>query len=154
MAIVAPMAPAIAAIQRLEEAPQQVLVQSRHSLRDDRGRAWQTILFRRVANDTTERIDLRLVGFPEVVAFSHPRDLAIALPDGTPLYARDRFADSAPAPNVGQYDLQSVLPMLPQDRAIVLDLPLTDPTPTRLKIPGAVVWEWQQVARITPNARL
>ncbi|HEY9865617.1 MAG TPA: DUF3122 domain-containing protein, partial [Candidatus Obscuribacterales bacterium] len=64
--------PAHATIRQQQEAPGQMLYQSRHSLRDETGTAWQVVLFKRVKNNQIDTINLRLVGFPNQAVFLHP----------------------------------------------------------------------------------
>lgn len=56
--------PAIAAIRQLEEAPGQVVYQSRRNLKDQNGMSWQAIAFKRICPDGSRHFYLRLVGFP------------------------------------------------------------------------------------------
>lgn len=138
--------PSEASIRRQEEAPGQILYQSRQSLRDQNGQPWQVILFKRVKAGVVDRVDLRLVGYPDQVKFSHPAPLAIAFDQQQHTIHReaaDQFATRAPAPNVGQFDLQPLLSTLPSDRPITLHLP--SDRPVTLEIPPAVVLEWHLV---------
>lgn len=48
-----------ATIQTLEEASSQMLYQSRHKLQDDRGNAWQVVLFKRVTMNESPSPNLR-----------------------------------------------------------------------------------------------
>ncbi|MEG4294054.1 DUF3122 domain-containing protein [Microcoleus sp. C2C3] len=59
--------PTIAAIRELEEAPGQMVYQSRQTLIDQNGHNWQAIAFKRISPDNQTSFDLRLVGFPGVV---------------------------------------------------------------------------------------
>lgn len=137
--------PSDASISQQTEAPGQLLIQSRQSIRDNREQTWQVVLFKRIKNDLVDSIDLRLVGYPEQTQFLHPASLSIALKDQTILLAPDQFAQGAPAPNVGQFNLKEILPQLPSDQNIQLILPLqeTASTSTTLTIPLAVLLEWQ-----------
>lgn len=69
--------PALASIRQMEEAPGQLLIQSRHTLQDDRGNAWQVVLFKRTKADGSSTVHLRLVDFPGLADFAHPRPLKI-----------------------------------------------------------------------------
>ncbi|MBV5260892.1 DUF3122 domain-containing protein [Synechococcus moorigangaii CMS01] len=133
--------PSLASIRHQEEAPGQVLYQSRQSIRDNHGQTWQVILFKRVKDQVVTTVDLRLVGYPERAVFLHPGSLTLSdVPQGT-LTASDQFDEESPAPNVGQFDLKTILPQLPTDRPVLLTLPLREPT--TLEIPIAVLLEWQ-----------
>ncbi|AFY78148.1 Protein of unknown function (DUF3122) [Pleurocapsa sp. PCC 7327] len=138
--------PAAAAIRQMEEAPGQILQQSRHTLRDEKGNAWQVVLFKRVKADGSTTVNLRLVGFPGTVAFAHPQPLKITTNQGEILVAEDLFAQKAPAPNVGQYDLKNILPQLPIAGAVHLSLVMNDDRAIDLSIPAEVTLEWQTIA--------
>lgn len=55
---------AVAAIRQLEEAPGQMVYQSRQTLQDQHGSGWQTVAFKRIRPDGQASFELRLVGFP------------------------------------------------------------------------------------------
>jgi hypothetical protein len=137
--------PAGAIISQQEEAPGQILSQSRHSLRDSRGESWQVILFKQVKDGKVTNLNLRLVGFPNTVAFFHPRALLITTRQGAVFQAPDQFAEKSPAPNVGQYDLKEILPQLPANQSLKLTLPLNKEQTLSLDIPFPVVLEWQEI---------
>lgn len=138
--------PAAAAIRQMEEAPGQILLQSRHTLRDEMGNAWQVVLFKRVKADNSTTINLRLVGFPDTTEFAHPQPLKISTSKGQILTAEDLFAQKAPAPNVGQYDLKNILPQIPTAGAIDLSLVMNGERSIDLAIPAEVILEWQTLA--------
>ncbi|WP_413162688.1 DUF3122 domain-containing protein [Capilliphycus salinus ALCB114379] len=134
--------PAQAEIRKQQETPEQVLYQSRHSLRDNTGDSWQVILFKRVKSGELAEINLRLVGFPGEVIFTHVQPLKIKDADRT-LQADDVFAEKSPAPNVGQYDFKPILSQLSSNHLIELKLPLEKER--TLKVPPAVILEWQSI---------
>lgn len=137
--------PVMAEIRQQEEAPAQILYQSRHSLKDETGKSWQVVLFKRVKAGEPQSISLRLVGFPGTAKFIHPQPLTINTDAGEVLQAEDGFAEQAPAPHIGQYDLEAVFPELPPGKSVTLELPLRD-RPLEIAIPSVVVLEWQTVA--------
>ncbi|MGL5197306.1 MAG: DUF3122 domain-containing protein [Chroococcales cyanobacterium] len=139
--------PAWAEIRQIEEAPGQLLYQSQHSLRDQAGYSWQVVLFKQVKDATVTGVNLRLVGFPGVADFSHPKPLQIKIETGEIFTAEDEFADQSPAPNVGQYDFKSVLLKLPMNQRIVLLLPIADERTIALQIPPSIILEWQTLAQ-------
>lgn len=139
--------PAWAEIRQIEEAPGQLLYQSQHSLRDQTGYSWQVVLFKQVKDATVTGVNLRLVGFPGVAEFSHPKPLQIKIETGEIFRAEDEFGDKSPAPNVGQYDLKSVLLKLPINQRTVLLLPLADDHTIALQIPPSILLEWQALAQ-------
>jgi hypothetical protein len=139
--------PAWAEIRQIEEAPGQLLYQSQHSLRDQAGYSWQVVLFKPVKNATVTGVNLRLVGFPGVAEFSHPKPLQIKIETGEIFTAEDEFADQSPAPNVGQYDFKSVLFKLPINQRTVLLLPIAGDRTITLQIPPSIILEWQTLAQ-------
>lgn len=138
--------PVEAMIRQQEEAPGQVLYQSRHSWRDETGSPWQIVLFKRVKNGEVKDINLRLVGFPEQSEFVHPQELKIVTAQGSVFQAPDMFAKKSPVPNVGQYDFQDILSELPDKQSIELTLPLTKMR--SLSIPIPVLLEWREILTV------
>lgn len=143
--------PAIAAIRQLEEAPGQVVYQSRQTLKDQRGMSWQAIAFKRIRPDGSSHFYLRLVGFPGTGAIDRAQPLTLQSSMGKTLTAVDAsqpiFTDSsAPEPNVGQYDLQPLLPQLQAELPWRLSLPIADSSPLMLRVPASLVEEWQALA--------
>ncbi|MDB9509766.1 DUF3122 domain-containing protein [Kamptonema animale CS-326] len=147
IAVTITIEPAMALVQKIEEAPGQILYQARHHLRDSSGNSWQVILFKQSKTNQADSINLRLVAFPDVAEFAHPKDLQIATTNGQNFTAADVFERKAPAPNVGQYDLSPFLNKLPEGYALKLSLPLVDGQSLILNIPPSWVEEWQQVAQ-------
>ncbi|QIZ71446.1 DUF3122 domain-containing protein [Oxynema aestuarii] len=139
--------PAAAAIRQTEEAPGQMLYQSRHSLRDRAGHSWQVVLFKRVKSGAVDEVTLRLVGFPGLSAIAHPQPLEIELPGGKgKLEAKDLFAEKAPAENVGQYGIGEVLDQLPANGSLLLSVPIASGEILTLPVPPSVVLEWKTIA--------
>lgn len=139
---------AFAEIRQMEEAPGELLYQSRHSLRDRAGYSWQVVLFKNVKAGQVTSVSLRLVGFPGVVEFSHPQPLQIKISSGDSFTAEDLFAEASPAANVGQYDLKAVLLKLPTDRQVLLSVAMADDRILELPVPPPVVLEWQSIANL------
>ncbi|MEB3357676.1 MAG: DUF3122 domain-containing protein [Synechococcales bacterium] len=139
-----------AAVQRLEEAPGQVLYQSRQKLRDGNGHTWQAIAFKRIQATGEPSVKLRLVGFPGEVELRHPQPLKILLAQGNVLTAADvsaePFTDQHPAGHIGQYDLTPVIDQLPAFFQIALVLTAVDGTEIRLGVSPLALHEWQDVA--------
>ncbi|MGK7925146.1 MAG: DUF3122 domain-containing protein [Spirulina sp.] len=131
-----------AAVYQMEEAPGQMLYQSRHTLRDETGEPWQVVLFRREKNNGENSVHLRLVGFPEVVAFPHPQPLKVFVSTGKTFAAEDIFATTSPADNVGEFNFKEVLPKLPKVASVQLLLKMKDDRAIALRIPPEVVLEW------------
>jgi hypothetical protein len=137
-------APATALIRTQKESADQILSQSRHSLRDNQGDPWQVVLFKRTKKEQITSIELRLVGFPDLVKFRHPQPLIITTTDRI-LSAPDQFAKASPAPNVGQYDFQQIWPQLLRSQKLQLELPLETSDPRILTLPYPVILEWQDL---------
>jgi hypothetical protein len=137
--------PVLASLRQMEEAPGQILIQSRHTLQDNKGNSWQVVLFKRSQADGSSIIHLRLVDFPGLADFAHPQALKITTDAEDLFKAKDIFAEKSPAANVGEFDLQNVLPQLPVTK-LNLSLAMKDSTTTNLSIPPEVVLEWQSVA--------
>lgn len=142
---------AAAAIRQLEEAPGQMVYQSRQTLKDQYRNSWQAIAFKRIRPDGTSSFSLRLVGFPGMVAIDRAQPLMLSNSLGKTLTAADDssniFSESAvPEPNVGQYDLQLLLPQLRPEILLKLTLPTIGGEGIKLSIPPSLVQEWQTVA--------
>jgi hypothetical protein len=137
--------PATAAIRQIEEAPGQILSQSRQTLEDKAGNAWQVVFFKQTKTKQPSTINLRLVGFPGAIAFIHPKDLAINIRPGMTLMAADVFAEKSPAPNVGQYDFNKIAAQWQSNSFWELELPVTGEEKLELRIPYFVIQEWQSI---------
>lgn len=136
--------PALASIRQMEEVPGQILIQSRHTLQDNRGNSWQVVLFKRTKADGSSIIHLRLVDFPGLADFAHPQPLTISTPTGGLFQAEDMFAEKALVANVGEFEVRDILPELPVTQ-LSLSLAMKGNDTTNLSIPSEVVLEWQSV---------
>lgn len=138
-----------AAIRQLEEAPNQMVYQSRQSLKDQHGNTWQTVAFKRSRPDGNSSFELRLVGFPNLVAIDHTQSLTLTNSLGKTLTAVDTssniFKEGAQG-NVGQYDLQPLLADLQAEIPLKIALPTLKGDVISLSIPPSLVAEWQTVA--------
>jgi len=144
--------PAVALTRQNEEAPNQVLYQARHTLRDSQGQPWQVVLYKRVKSGVIQTVNLRLVSFPDSVEFQHPANLTITTDEGDTFETTDQFAEKSPGPNVGEYiisDLGNNINQMLDHSALLLTLPVNSPSPITLpitlKIPESVILEWQEV---------
>ena len=151
LSIVLPAPPALAAIRQLEEAPGQVVYQSRQTLQDQQGDRWQVIAFNRIRSNGSHRFYLRLVGFPGTVEIDRSRPLTLTNSLGEPLTATDASSQiftnaSAPEPNVGQYDLQPLVAQLQVAIPVQLTLPILNKDDILLPISPALIQEWKTVA--------
>lgn len=136
--------PALASIHYYPEGTDQQMVRSLQTLRDRGDHAWQVVLFKRTQVGETERVYLRLVGFPGVVTLKHPCPLQITTGTEQVWEAMDVLNPST-ASNVGEYDLQAVMQQLNSNTPLRLALPLQG-SGVELLIPPFVVQEWRQVA--------
>lgn len=118
-----------------------MLHQSRRSLRDLDRHPWQVVVFQQVMSNQENHTELRLVGFPGQVTFSHPASLIIHTRTTQDWLASDEFAEEAPTASVGQFDVTAIVQHLPKNEPLMLEMPTTPPT--MLKIPTALVQEWQ-----------
>ncbi|MEM8808507.1 MAG: DUF3122 domain-containing protein, partial [Cyanobacteria bacterium P01_G01_bin.38] len=59
-----------------------------------------------------------------------------------PNRTRQYFIGALPEPNVGQYDIQALLPQLKDERTLQLQLPTQGETPITLFVSSKVLDEW------------
>ncbi len=142
--------PAQAALRQLEEAPGQVVYQSRQTLKDQQGKSWQAIAFKRLRPDDTDVIYLRLVGFPGTAELDHSQPLVLTDSMGKTLTAADisqeMFADETQIKSdVGQYDLQPILMQLASAIPLRLILPTLDQSEIILNVSPEMVGEWRSL---------
>ncbi|MEB3212680.1 MAG: DUF3122 domain-containing protein [Leptolyngbyaceae bacterium] len=143
--------PALAAIQQIEEAPGQMLYQSRHTLQDQHGHPWRAIAFNRILPNGSTSFYVRLVGFPGMAEIDRSQPLMVTTSLGETLTASDAsskiFTDaSTPEPHIGQYDLQPIVSMLQPVIPIQLSLPTLNSSPIQLSVSPSIIQEWQTVA--------
>lgn len=139
---------AAAAIRQLEEAPGQVVYQSRQTLKDRQGNTWQAIAFKRILPDGKTTLELRLVGFPGVAEIDRTKPLLLTNSMGKTLRAADISsniftAPTTPQPNVGQYDIQPLLPQLQAEIPLKLTLQTLGSEAINLSAPSSFVQDWQ-----------
>ncbi|BAY14167.1 DUF3122 domain-containing protein [Calothrix sp. NIES-2098] len=135
--------PAQALLRQHHDSPSVLRYHSQVSIKDEFGYAWQVLLFKQNYNNPVKDLRLRLVGFPGVVEIAHPQPLEIETAGGKLLLASDAYAVTAPASNVGEYQLTDVLAKLPTIDALKLHVPVESGKPLVLNIPNSVVTEWQ-----------
>lgn len=141
--------PAVGVVIKEQISPHIMLYKARQTLRGPSGYSWQVIVFKEITNGQPSETTLRLVGYPDAVEFIHPQPLTMTTPQGKQINLTDLFADTSPAPNVGQYNLSEILPDLPSD-FVTLSIPLKK-GPTKLKIPPFVVEDWQKISTTQSN---
>ena len=137
-----------AAITQIEEAPGQVVYQSRQILKDRHGNTWQAIAFKRILPNGKTTLELRLVTFPGVVEIDRAKPLLLINSLGKTFTAADVssniFSDPThPEPNVGQYDIQPLLPQLQAEIPLNLRLPTLGSEAINLVVPSSFVRDWQ-----------
>jgi hypothetical protein len=142
--------PAFATVTQIEEAPGQMLYQSRQNLRDRTGKSWQVVAFKRVRPDGSEMVSLRLVGFLGAVELDHNQPLTLTTSMGQTLTAKDvtnEISQGATAlANVGEYDIQPILPQLQSEIPLELTLPMLTGSAVELQISSIAIQEWQTIA--------
>ena len=132
-----------ALLRQHHDSPGVLRYHSQVSIKDEKGYAWQVVLFKQNYNSPVKELRLRVVGFPGIAEIAHPQPLEIEAVSGKLLSASDAYALAAPAPNVGEYELTDILPQLPTTDALKLYLPIQNEKPLVLNIPNNVVTEWQ-----------
>ena len=142
--------PAFAAVTQIEEYPGQMLYQSRQNLRDQTGKSWQAIAFKRIHSEGSASVSLRLVGFPGTVELDHTQPLTLITSMGQTLTAQDISSeisqDTSTQTNVAEYDIKSVLPELQSEIPIHLTLPVVSGSAVELEIPFTAIQEWQTIS--------
>ncbi|MEM7759429.1 MAG: DUF3122 domain-containing protein [Cyanobacteria bacterium P01_A01_bin.40] len=136
-------APVQALLRQHHETPDVLRYHAQDSLKDRDDNTWQVLLFPDNQQNSTTAYYLRLVGFPGINSFIHPQSLEILSDQGKILTAADAYAESAPAPNVGQYDLTPIIFKLTPAKSLKLSLPLQNNRELALKISPEVLSEWQ-----------
>lgn len=143
--------PAYAAIRQLEEAPGQMVYQSRQTLQDQHGKSWQAIAFKRVKPDSQVPLYLRLVAFPGMADIDRSRPLMLTNSLGQSWAALDAsqpiFTDAdRPEPNVGQYNLQPIILDLDPAVPLRLELPVLHQDDVLIPVPSTLLSEWRSLA--------
>ncbi|MDF5728140.1 MAG: DUF3122 domain-containing protein [Rhizonema sp. PD38] len=133
---------AYAVLRQHHDSPGVLRYHSLVSIKDEKGYAWQVLLFKQNYQSARKDLRLRLVGFPSVVELTHPRPLEIITGSGKLLSASDVYVN-APAPNVGEYNLTDIFSKLPTAESIKLYVPISTKQALILNIPSNVVAEWQ-----------
>ncbi|MBE7380671.1 MAG: DUF3122 domain-containing protein [Leptolyngbya sp. SIO1E4] len=142
--------PAQATIRQLEEAPGQILYQTRAALQDQQGNRWQAIAFKRQPREGAEILSLRLVGFPGAAVIDRDQPLKLLDSLGRTFTAPDASAklftdETAPEPHIGQYDLKTVLKDLQPEIPLEIQMPVQDGEPIQLVVAPSILQEWQQL---------
>ncbi len=139
--------PAAAVLREHHESPGVLRYHAHTSVKDNKGMTWQVVLFPEYQSNKVVKYHLRLVGFPGIAQFIHPQPLEIITSRGEVLSAKDMLSDSSFAPNVGEFDLTSLLPILPSKGSLKLATILDDGSDLSLSIPESTLIEWEWLAR-------
>lgn len=137
-------------IRTIEEAPGQVLYQTRETLKDQHGNRWQAIAFKRHKAET-EIMGLRLVGFPGKAVIDRSQPLTLVDSLGNTFTAADTSAkiftdESAPEPHIGQYDLSSFVADLQAAVPLEVKVPLENDAEAVLVIAPPTIQDWQTLS--------
>lgn len=141
--------PVFAAVSALE-APERILYRSEQTLNDTKGNSWQAILFKDISPNRLTSLELRLMGC-SAAELLHSQPLQITTNSGKVLTARDVFLEEAPAPTIGQYKFEDILPQLTTEK-LLLSLPVGRERFINIEVPPSVVQEWQELAAKTPSS--
>ena len=139
--------PAAAVLRQHHDSPGVLRYHVHSSLPDRQGMTWQVVVFPEYQSERVRAYHLRLVGFPGRAEFIHPQPLEIITAKGEVLKAKDLITVSSPAPNVGEFDLTNILPLLPQQGFLQLSTILNGNGNLSLKIPESILIEWQWLAQ-------
>ncbi|WP_293341011.1 DUF3122 domain-containing protein [Microcoleus sp. CAWBG58] len=134
--------PAFASIHKYPERADRVMFRSVQSLRDNRDRAWQVVLYKRVQSGLVNSFNLRLVGFPGT-ELEHPVAVNVAAGDREIGKAKDIWSESDLPVNVGEYDFKSIITELQSNQPLRLSLPVKGEKETGLLVPPFGVREWR-----------
>lgn len=139
--------PAYAIVRESKIPPNTILYKSIQTWRDTDKNPWQVIFFKEIKGDNKPRINLRLVGFPDLFEFAHPQPLIIKIREDLTLQVPDVFASDQESfsPNMGQYDFETILNQLESNNFWLLELPLKDGDFSTIKIPYFILEEWQKI---------
>lgn len=142
--------PAQARLQEIEEAPEQMVYQSRQAVRDQQNQTWQIIAYQRVKAGQISDPYLRVVGFPGIVRIDAelPLIMSNALGDrfAAPPAFDNLFTDTThPESHIAQYDLADVIPRL--NIAVPLRLEIPSPEKAVINISPSALFEWQNLSR-------
>lgn len=135
--------PAAAVLREHHENSGILRYHAHHSVKDKNGMTWQVLVFPEERSDRLTKYHLRLVGFPGTVKFIHPQSLEIITPRGEVLRAKDTITDPSFAPNVGEFDLTSLLPILPDKGSLKLSTILDEDFDLSLSIRESNLIEWR-----------
>ena len=136
--------PTLATITETEIAPGKLHCRSEHIITDEQGHKWQLMLFTQVASTESTYLNLRLSGLSSHLKIAPNKPLIISNKADKFWSAENVLLQSAPLPNIGEYNLKNIFFQLATEE-LWLELPLADGQLSRLHIPASVVKEWQEI---------
>ncbi len=139
--------PAFATIRESKIPPNILLYKSIQTWRDQSKNPWELIFFKEIKGDNKPKINLRLVGFPELFEFKHPQPLIIKIRDNLMVEVPDIFASDKESfsPNMGQYDFNPIIDRLETNSFWLLELPLKGGNSPTIKVPYFILEEWKKI---------
>ena len=139
--------PAYAVIRESKIPPNTLLYKSIQTWRDQDKNPWQLIFFKEFKGDSQPKINLRLVGFPDLFEFEHPQPLTIEIRENSTVKVPDVFTSDkeAFAPNMGQYNFNPIVDQLESNSFWLLELPLKDGEFSTIKVPYFILEEWKKI---------
>ncbi|WP_206688481.1 DUF3122 domain-containing protein [Cyanobacterium stanieri] len=140
--------PAIATVTQIEEAPGQMVYQSRQKFQDLTGNYWSAIAFKRTTPENITTISLRIIAFPDIANLDHNQPLTLTTSLGKTLKAENitnNISQKTPPANVSEYNLKPILPQLRAEIPLQLTISTTNGDTINLSIPPAVIREWQSL---------
>ncbi len=139
--------PIFAALSSVE-APERIVYRSEQTLKARSGNSWQVILFKNVYPNRVNSLELRLLGCSSAAKLIHSHPLLVTTSANKVLTAKDVFLEDAPAPTIGQYNFEEILPQLPIE-PLLISLPLGGQSFIDIEVPAAVVQEWHEIGAKT-----
>ncbi|WP_038019296.1 DUF3122 domain-containing protein [Synechococcus sp. PCC 7335] len=137
---------AVAEVSFLKEANQWIY-QSQVELLDEYNHAWEVTALKQMEGD--RGFYLRLVTVSPSVQLDAVQPLVVTTDTGeqfsVPNVTRQQFMGALPDPNVGQYDIQSLLYKAKKARSLQLQLPTRAGSPIVLSVPSDALEEWSIV---------
>lgn len=140
--------PAMASLHPYPLSGDRVLCRSLQSLRDQRDRSWQLVLFGEAANGQppTTGFRLRVVGFPSL-RVNRDRSLIVTNSTGAVAQLADQFPIDSLALNTGEYEFDSVAGRLNQLGILRLTIPVGDADQAEIPVPPFVLQEWKMLQK-------
>ena len=137
----------MADVHFLKEADQWVY-QAQKILPDTDGNLWEVTALKQMG-EGYRRVYLRLMTQSQTVQLDAAQPLLVETESGQHLTAPNQtryyFNGMLLEPNIGQYDIQVLLPQIKGERSLQLQLPTQEDSPIILLIASDVLDEWMTV---------